>query len=427
MIINEEKLKKIALLSIFAFTFSGVVSLISVKFDNAILRIWKEVIILVVLMLAIANAFLRKNVPLTKLISFVLVLGPCFLLYLLFSINTNKLLVAYQIKNDIVPLLFVFSLYFILGIQSDRKDFYNSIIRLIVITAVINSMFIYMESMFPDSFMTLLQIEDLNNSGGKSGVRLDNALGGLRAMGTMVSFINSGTLTFFGIVCVLESGFYSFMKKIILVAVITSALIMTTYKTAMTALVIYFTIKAIYTIFKKLNGAKMIYLVATVFTFMIMAYVFNSFTVYNSLSSTEYKKVAYNSIYLRTLQHRDIVGEMEQNDSFYTGLGIGTHGTMGPDKKLKLTSKPLDSTYIYLMSNYGFIGTVLYVCTLFVLMLYFCMQNNRFDNISIVLLLYTLGVEFFINNIFANFPCNLIFYSVIFVSLSIGNKKNVSD
>lgn len=417
MLLTEKRLQKFALWALFVFTFSGVVSLISVKFDNPILRIWKELIIIGILILSVVGALFRKNIPLTKLVSLFLLLAPAFLLYFLFSLNTNTLLVAYQIKNDVVPFLFAFSLYIILSGQSDDDYFYNRLIKVVVITATINSFFVYIESMFPTAFMATLQIEEFNNSGGKSGIRLDNALGSLRAMGTMTTFINAGTLTFFGVVCVLESGLYKGIKKWVLLGIMVSALMLTTYKTAMIALVIYVITKIIYSFFKRLRGAKVIYLFSALITFMFMGFVFNTFTVYDSLANTKYKPFAYNSIYLRSLQHADIINDMERKNDFYTGLGVGTNGTMGPNEKLKLKSKALDSTYIYIMSNYGFLGVLSYTFILFMLLIYFCAQNNRFDNIVVVLLFYTFGVEFFINNTFSNFPCNVIFYSFIIVSI----------
>ncbi|MFI8418290.1 hypothetical protein ACQKDS_18140 [Serratia sp. NPDC078593] len=417
MLLTEKRLQNFALWSLFIFTFSGVVSLISVKFDNPLLRIWKEGMIIGILLLSIISIFLRKNIPLAKLVSLFLFLAPAFILYFLLSINTNILLVAYQIKNDVIPLLFAFSLYIILSGKSDVGDFYSRLIKVVVVTATINSFFIYIESMFPTAFMATLQIEEFNNSGGKSGIRLDNALGSLRAMGTMTTFINAGTLTFFGIVCVLESGYYNRLKKWVLFSLMAIALILTTYKTAMIALAIYLLTKVIYSFFKKLRGAKMIYFFSAVITFSFMAFVFNTFTVYDSLASTKYKPFAYNSIYLRSLQHDKIINDIERKDSFYTGLGVGTNGTMGPNEKLKLKSKALDSTYIYLMSNYGFIGVLIYVSILLLLLLYFCSKSNKFDNIAIILLFYAFGADFFINNTFSNFPCNVIFYSLIIVSL----------
>ncbi|MCR0999120.1 hypothetical protein [Serratia rubidaea] len=427
MLLTEKRLQKFALWSLFVFTFSGVVSLISVKLDNPVLRIWKEAIIIGILLLSVFSALLRKNIALTKLASLFLLLVPAFLLYFLFSINTNTLLVAYQIKNDVVPLLFAFSLYIILSDLESTGEFYKKMIKLVVVTATINSFFIYIESMFPSAFMATLQIEEFNNSGGKSGIRLDNALGSLRAMGTMTTFINAGTLTFFGIVCVLESGFYTRLKKWVLFAIMVSALILTTYKTAMIALAIYLVTKVVYTFFKRLRGSKMIYLFSAVVTFLFMGFVFNTFTVYDALAGTKYKPFAYNSIYLRSLQHSDVIKDMENRDSFYTGLGVGTNGTMGPNEKLKLKSKALDSTYIYLMSNYGFLGALLYVSVLLMLLLYFCSQSSKFDNIAIIFLFYTLGADFFINNTFSNFPCNVILYSFIIVSLLHTRRAKRSD
>jgi len=422
MKIAEKNLTKLALVCLFMFTFSGVVSLIAVKYDNMLLRIWKEGLIILLFLISLMSLLFRKEIALSKIAVFFVFFVPFIALYFLLSININPLLVAYQIKNDVIPLLFVFSLFLFLKTDESKVDFYHRLIKLIIITALINSFFIYIESFFSDVFMAYLNIEDLNNEGGKSGVRLDNALWGLRAMGTMTSFINSGTLTFFGIICVLESKQFKILTKTVLFAILVSAMILTTYKSTMIALVFYLVVKVAYAIFNRVKGAKFIYLASGAFIFSLLAFTFNDMTIYNSLAAGKYKEVAYNSIYNRVLQHEDIVNEMESKNGFYTGVGVGTNGTMGPDQKLKLSSKPLDSTYIYIMSNYGFIGVAVYLLMLSGVFIYLCSYNRRFDNIALVMVFYTFSVEFFINNIFANFPCNIIFYSVVFMSVTL--KKN---
>lgn len=419
MKIAEKKLTKLALACLFMFTFSGVVSLIAVKYDNALLRIWKEGLIILLFLTSLISLLFRKEIALSKVAAFFVFFVPFIALYFLLSININPLLVAYQIKNDVVPFLFVFSLFLFLKTDDDKIDFYHRLIKLIIITALINSFFIYIESFFSDVFMAYLNIQDLNNEGGKSGLRLDNALWGLRAMGTMTSFINSGTLTFFGIICVLESRQFKMLTKIALFAVLLSAMILTTYKSTMIALVFYLVVKFFYAAFKKVKGAKFIYLASGFFVFSLLAFTFNDMTIYKAMSTGQYKDVAYNSIYIRVLQHEDIVNEMESKNGFYTGIGVGTNGTMGPDQKLKLSSKPLDSTYIYIMSNYGFIGVAVYLLMLGGVFVYLSTFSRRFDNIALVMVFYTFSVEFFINNMFANFPCNIIFYSVVFISIAL--------
>lgn len=418
----EKKLTKFALACLFMFTFSGVMSLIAVKYDNMLLRIWKEGLIIALFCVSLAMLIFRREVPLKKITVFFILFLPFIAIYFLLSININPLLVAYQIKNDVVPFLFVFSLFLFLRTDEGKINFYHKLIRLIIITALINSFFIYIESFFSDVFMSYLNIEDLNNEGGKSGVRLDNSLWGLRAMGTMTSFINSGTLTFFGIVCVLESRQFKFTTKVLFLSILTSAMILTTYKSTMIALVFYFATKFVYSVFKRVKGAKLIYPISGFLIFCLLAFTFNSMSIYNLLSTGAYKEVAYNSIYNRVIQHEDIINEMESKNGFYTGVGVGTNGTMGPDQKLKVSSKPLDSTYIYIMSNYGFIGVIIYILVLMSVFIYLSTFNRRFDNIALVMVFYTFSIEFFINNIFANFPCNIIFYSAVFMNMTL--KKN---
>lgn len=417
MKINDEKLQRLALISLFLFTFSGVISLLSVKVNILALRLWKEGIIISFLLICIGVTFLKDRVRIRNLIILLALFFPFMILYVLLSVNVNKLLIAYQIKVDIIPVFYVIALSLIITTKKSADIFYQKLLKLIVIVAIINSLFIYLESLFPSFFMSFLEIDDMNNSGRASGVRLDNTLWGLRAMGTMTSFINAGTLTLFGFICLLDGKVFKGAVKWICLLMLLSAMVLTTYKSTMIGFLVYAMTKVTYHVFKRIPASKFIYLFSAAIFFMIMAFSFLTYGVYDVFSPTKYKKIAYDSIYVRVQQHQDILGEMEANDGFYTGLGLGKNGNMGPDEKLKLTSKPLDSTYIYIMSNYGIIGVIIWVSLFFGLLLYLCSLGNRVDTVAVSMLLYALGVEFFINNIFTNFPCNIIFFSIIFLSV----------
>ncbi|MBN5251703.1 hypothetical protein JY459_00585 [Serratia marcescens] len=417
MKISDYKLHLAAVVFLFLFTFSGVFSIIAVKFDNPLIKIWKEILIIVLFTVCTLFVFMKRSINIRKVLLLLIFLMPFLVIYLILTIDSNRLLVAYQIKNDVVPFLFVAAVAFIVNSRESKEHIYLKMVKVVIITGMINSVFVYFESAFSSLFMSVLAIDDMNNAGGASGVRLDNTLWGLRAMGTMTSFINSGTLIFFAIVCLLETKLYRGWKKLVMFAMLVAAMVLTTYKTTLLAIALYFGVKAVYMMFSRVRGAKMIYFFATVVVFTAMTYVFNSMDVYNKLAFTRYKDVAYNSIYIRVLQHADIIRDMEGRGQFYTGLGVGVNGTSGPSEDLKVNSKALDSTYIYIMSNYGFIGVFIYVSTAFLILLYLCLQGRENDNIAIVLLFYSLSVEFFTNNIFANFPCNLLMYTLVYLSM----------
>ncbi|QJW56703.1 hypothetical protein HL670_03600 [Serratia plymuthica] len=417
MKISDNKLQSLAVIFLFLFTFSGVFSIVAVKIDNPLIKLWKEILIIVLFTGCTLFVFMKRSINIRKILLLFIFLLPFLVIYLLLTLDSNRLLVAYQIKNDVVPFLFVAAVSFVVNSRESKEHIYLKMIKVIIITGLINAVFVFFESAFSTLFMSVLAIDDFNNAGGASGVRLDNTSWGLRAMGTMTSFINSGTLTFFSIVCLLETKLYGGWKKLVMFAVLLAAMVLTTYKTTLLAIVLYFAVKAVYTLFRRVRGSKMIYFFATIMVFASMTYVFNSMDVYNKIAPTSFKEVAYNSIYLRVLQHADILRDMEGRDEFYSGLGVGVNGTSGPSEDLKVNSKALDSTYIYIMSNYGFIGVLIYVATALTILLYLCLQGRENDNIAIVMLFYALSIEFFTNNIFANFPCNLIMYTVVYLSM----------
>ena len=92
------------------------------------------------------------------------------------------------------------------------------------------------------------------------------------------------------------------------------------------------------------------------------------------------------------------------------GLGINLNGTYGIDKEslASIIAIPTDSTYIYILSNYGVIGlagTVAMLC-------YFVKVSRRSITGVHFLLLYVLVISMFFNCYFGDFPSNFIILSL---------------
>ncbi|WP_396265941.1 hypothetical protein [Klebsiella pneumoniae] len=279
----------------------------------------------------------------------------------------NRILVFYQFKTDIIPFLFPFAMYCIIETQEQAHKIYRGLCNVFIFIGITNAIFVFIERIFTTWFLVFLEIDNLNNQSGKSGLRLDNTSDGLRAMGTMTSFINSGTLMILSIFILLESGIFNKKKKILLLPLFIAGAIATTYKTAMVTLLLYLPIKIIFILIKT-NGAKKMFLaIYTLLCFSIMGAVFNSSYLYDKFKNTSLHKAAYSSIYVRVLQHDDILADVEK-ESLLTGVGVGVNGTQGPPE-LKYSSKALDSTYVNLLSNYGLLGLSFYL--LFFLFLMF--------------------------------------------------------
>ncbi|MFO3758685.1 hypothetical protein AAHE10_20955 [Klebsiella aerogenes] len=339
--------------------------------------------------------------------------------------DDNKTLVFYQIKSDIIPFLFPLAFFCLIKNNNDANIIFERICKLFVIIGVFNSLLIFVQRIFSSWFLVLLQIDDMNNQAGASGLRLDNLDSSLRAMGSMTTFINSGTLMVYCIFIVLESGFYSKTKKVIYSALFVAAAIMTTYKTGMVALALYIPIKIVLFFVKGKVSKKLAIALYTIIIFAVMAFSFNSLFLYNKIKNTTLQDAAYNSIYLRVIQHQDILKDVER-ESLLTGVGVGVNGTQGPPEiKSKYSSKPLDSGYVSLLSNYGLLGVTLYLIVFLILLLKFVFTDVIGDMLACTLIFYHIGVEFFANNMLANFPLN-VYFSVL-VGFAFFYKKTKSN
>ncbi|HCC6254203.1 TPA: hypothetical protein N2985_005627, partial [Klebsiella pneumoniae] len=139
--------------------------------------------------------------------------------------------------------------------------------------------------------------------------------------------------------------------------------------------------------------------------------------------NTSLHKAAYSSIYVRVLQHDDILADVEK-ESLLTGVGVGVNGTQGPPE-LKYSSKALDSTYVNLLSNYGLLGLSFYLLFFLFLMFKNIFMGGVGDLLASFLIFFHIGIEFFANNILMNFPLNIYISIFLFFSLFYRKKDDV--
>lgn len=426
----RQNLIRITCICIFLFCFTSIFSLLSVRLDNPIIKLWKEMIVIFYYLLSIFYMICCRKVSYKKL--FIIIFSPAFVFvfYVATTLNDPLILVFYQMKSDLVPLLFVLGVVAIINSYAEAEELYYKLIKIILIVGCINVVLIVIQKIFTEWFMIFLQIDDFNNSSRDSGLRLDNVNDSLRAMGSFTSFIASGTLMVLCFIIVNEVKKIKLKTRLILSAMFLSAAIATTYKTAIIGISIYLILKVVLGVFTKGGGTirNTIVIAYTVIVFTVSAFCFNDYFLYNQLKNTTFHDSAYGSIYIRVKQHNDIFESVEKGN-ILTGAGIGTNGTEGP-KGFKSNSKALDSTYINILSNYGLLGVIIYLAILFFLILYLSIKKNPLGaNVSIMLLLYHLDIEFFTNNILMDFPLNLFFYLLIAFSIfySQSDEKSITE
>ncbi|WP_204319294.1 hypothetical protein, partial [Escherichia coli] len=72
-----------------------------------IVKLWKEVLVLIYYVFSVSLALIRGRLKLSTLI--LVVIAPAFVLtvYIITSLGDDLTLVMYQIKNDFIPFFFV--------------------------------------------------------------------------------------------------------------------------------------------------------------------------------------------------------------------------------------------------------------------------------------------------------------------------------
>lgn len=196
---------------------------------------------------------------------------------------------------------------------------------------------------------------------------------------------------------------------------------MSSYYSALMGFVLFLIYKSIYKLFefnKKICCNAMILFFMAVFLFLFITT--NTYDVYNFVISNipSLKDKAYTSIFIRADVHQLLLNGLDIKQALF-GVGFGINGVMGLDTSL-LTSNigviATDSTYSYLISNYGVIITLIWIA----FMIYFLSYVAKKDKIGITfIVIYTLVIEFFFNNSITNFPVNYILIMLILLALRI--------
>lgn len=408
---------KILLLFLLISFFTGVVSLVSVMLNIALLKLWKEAfmaLMLVVALLYSGGRLSKKSIIPTVVLFAILV----FALFTIASnFNSKNFIIFYQLKFDVLPIAFLIAVLVILSKQSleDLESLCKSIAKMMLFFGGMNAIAIILQQLFPDSFMGLLGLK-AGEWGNDSGVRLNSTEGNIRAIGFQQTFTMSGVLMFFCFVVSVEfKSLFSgkrwpllFFSPLFLVAIIC-----TTYKTAILAAMVYIATKIIEFFFKRTSNIIVFFMGLTIFS--IFCYSTHSFTVYEMVRQYN-ENSAYNSIYLRVVQHLKILGDLDSTAKILFGAGLGLNGTFGLDKsEFGIQAIPTDSAYIYMVSNYGFVGFLTYLA--FIVYLQFKLYKiKKFDVFGArYFIFFTLTIELFYNLGLNNFPNNILL--ILFVAI----------
>lgn len=394
---------------------TGVISYASVQVDISLLKIWKEVSVLILIFFFVASSRLTylNNIQVLMLLAmaYMLLVGIYSIL-----VGLPVFLIIYQWKSDLLLLLFVAYLIMYLDALSDERvlKYAKLITNILLIIGFINSVCVILEAFFPEAFFSLIGFSS-GVWGSASGIKIVMAGDLLRPVGLQMGFVQAGTLCLINFCILCDSKLYRCNKlmRYFLMLTALASILLVNYFNALLGLLVYFLFKCeqyfcMAILSKSLNIDNIIYITGIVLFFSFF-YITNSLDLYWIFEGFSPNK-AYSSIYLRVIQHWDICSMMTEIYQVLFGLGINLNGTYGIDKEslASIIAISTDSTYIYILSNYGVIGlagTVVMLC-------YFVKVSRRSITGVHFLLLYVLVISMFFNCYFGDFPSNFIILSL---------------
>lgn len=425
-IIDKKKFElNLMILFVIICFFSGILTYSSYMIENEYLKIWKEIYILLLGLFTCIFNFKFSRIKINYNFFFLFIILIFFLIEIIYSylLGIAPVIIIYQLKNDL--LLFLFAIYISIFFISLNKDeirvFSIKIIKIIIFLGIINAIAMILQYVFFEQFINLIGLE-MGNWGTKVGLKITTVGESLRPIGFQFGFVQAATLVYISFIIMNENKFYKikykFIKYLFNIIFIT-AIILSTYATSIIGAIIYIVIKSINKLFK-LN----LFIIPSIMIFLLFIYTTHCFDIYDIVSKISPSK-AYTSIFLRVEQHLQIINDVSQNlSSIFGGIGLGVNGLFGLDKELYgIVALATDSTYIYILSNYGFIGVIIYVFILFYYMLVF--YKNDLLGIKYCLF-YILIVDFFFNNTIVNFPVNFLIILLVCMSIRLKDLNIIS-
>lgn len=426
-IIDKKKFElNLMILFVIICFFSGILTYSSYMIENEYLKIWKEIYILLLGLFTCIFNFKFSRIKINYNFFFLFIILIFFLIEIIYSylLGIAPVIIIYQLKNDL--LLFLFAIYISIFFISLNKDeirvFSIKIIKIIIFLGIINAIAMILQYVFFEQFINLIGLE-MGNWGTKVGLKITTVGESLRPIGFQFGFVQAATLVYISFIIMNENKFYKikykFIKYLFNIIFIT-AIILSTYATSIIGAIIYIGIKSINKLFK-LN----LFIIPSIMIFLLFIYTTHCFDIYDIVSKISPSK-AYTSIFLRVEQHLQIINDVSQNlGSIFWGIGLGVNGLFGLDKELYgIVALATDSTYIYILSNYGFIGVIIYVFILFYYMLVF--YKNDLLGIKYCLF-YILIVDFFFNNTIVNFPVNFLIILLVCMSIRLKDLNIISE
>lgn len=324
---------------------------------------------------------------------------------------------VYQYKIDLfyVISILVFSLLFF----NIKEQEVRTYLKIIVTFSLLNAIVAIAQRIFMFKFLGLVGFEDLDASnipalGNVDGLVLQTQNGLFRSIGMMSTPMASAELSLIGLFIFLYYKFKLSVFHLFIVCVFIVSIYFTGYKTVYLscfAIIVSFVIPWL-----RLSIIRAAGIVLFAFGFLSV----NTSLIYNLTKNISPLYAEY-SIRLRLEFVTNLFEQQLQNFPF------GLYAQNGNYLRVTEGAVPLDSMYIYTLSNYGFIGLVLSFLLLLVLFINMKVINIYVNSRAIPVGQYVFiffASNYFFNQPFVNFPSGWHALILLMLALMQGKKIN---
>jgi hypothetical protein len=295
---------------------------------------------------------------------------------------------------------FFFAAVLLLFEYDERVEIVTKVIKYYIIFAVLNALFAVAESSLAGLLYAVIGFDpgpQLTQFGKEYGLLLRTIQGQLRAFGLLTGPFSLSEYLFFALVL---TPFVSakHRKKYILLIVVGIAF--STSKTAIIMALLYI----MFLISRRFFSQRFSLNIVTMVTMVLSLFFYVTTTNYSIYEMIFPKENAYaeNSILLRTVNIEAVRADSGYSPFVGAGYAVNGNAVVGDDNT---NSIPLDSMYIYMLSNYGNLGIIFLVIVASLILGILYQRTRRGLNPSVYLYwMISLSMNFVYNNPLTNYP-----------------------
>ncbi|WP_283602877.1 hypothetical protein [Serratia proteamaculans] len=402
-------------------SFNGVVTVLAYS-TTRLLLLYKDFFsaVCLVFMFFVCYAYRFK---VSKQSILLILAFMCFLLYAIFymfyTLNIGRfdvfrVLVQFRVEFFTFSALLISAALVMLDTEG-KKNVLDKIIKFYIFFCVINAIMAIVQSFSAGMIYAFAGYEpgpEFTSFGKSYGLSLKTTTGFFRAIGFLTGPFNLSEYLFFGMTL---QGFVSKNRRKIFILTIYAAIICSTSKTAIIMSTIYFG----YLLIRPLFGVRQSTFLVTILMFFLFVIFYISITsnaIYDIFSSKD-NTFAYNSIYLRMYFIQQVLQDNSFSDLFGVGYGVNGNAVVGSNNDAAV---PLDSIYIYILSNYGYFGIIMsIILILFIVLFIYSKCKSSFPHDVYLYWLISLSLNYGYNNPMTNYPGYIfpIIITALFFSL----------